>query len=137
MSLRKVGKYYWLDIRIKGKRIRRSLRTENRFVALDRYKEKKDELPAEYAGKKIRFSDFCKQYLDWAWDSKPASALREQQRLRKIQGFFESLELKFLEDITPYHIEQLKSSLIKDELMKSTMNQYINLIKRVFNRAAD
>lgn len=137
MSLRKVGKYYWLDIRIKGKRIRRSLRTEYKNEALERYKEKKDELLAEYGGKKVKFSSFCKQYIDWAWSSKPASALREQQRLRKIQEFFEDLELKFFEDITPYHIEQLKAKLIKDGLMKSTINQYINLIKRVFNRAAD
>ena len=66
MSLHKVGKYYWLDIRIKGKRIRRSLHTDNKFVALDRYKEKKDELLAEYAGKKVRLSDFSEKYIDWA-----------------------------------------------------------------------
>lgn len=146
MSLRKVGKFYWLDIRIHGKRIRRSLHTDNKFVALDRYKEKKDELLAEYAGKKVRFSDFCEKYLEWAWSSKPDSAEREEQRLRKIREFFESLDFKFLEDITPYHIEQLKAKLKKDgisikgkqiRLAKSTINQYINLIKRVFNQAAD
>lgn len=145
MSLRKVGKYYWLDIRIKGKRIRRSLHTDNKFVALDRYKEKKDELLAEYAGKKVRFSDFCKQYIDWAWDSKPASALREQQRLKKIQEFFESLDLKFLEDITPYHIEQLKAYLRnkipvtenKKGLSKATVNRYLQILRGLFYRARD
>ena len=64
MSFRKVGKYYWLDIRIKGKRIRRSLHTDNKFLALDRYKEKKDELVAELNGSKASFSGFCKQYMD-------------------------------------------------------------------------
>lgn len=44
MTLRKVGKYYWLYIRIKGKRIQRSLYTDNKLEALDRYKEKKEAL---------------------------------------------------------------------------------------------
>jgi len=48
MSFRKVGRFYWLDIYVGGKRIRRSLKTGNKFEALDRYKEVKDKLLAEH-----------------------------------------------------------------------------------------
>lgn len=149
MSLRKVGKYYWLDIRIKGKRYRRSFYTSNKFLALDRYKEKKDKLLAEYAGKKVRFSSFCKKYLEWAWSSKSACALREQQRLGKIQEFFESLEIVYLDDITPYRIEQLKAKLKKDGLSKAkaklkkgglskaTINRYLQILRGLFYKAID
>ena len=143
MSLRKVGNYYWLDIRIKGKRIRRSLHTDNKFLALDRYKEKKDELSAEYNGSKVRFSGFCEQYLEWAWSSKPASTLREKQRLEKIKEFFEGIGIQFLEDITPYHIEQLTAYLKidvpgpggKKGVSKTTVNYYLQILRGLFNKA--
>lgn len=143
MGLVKHGKVYWLDLRIKGKRIRRSLRTSNKFLALDRYKEKKDELLSEYGQGKIRFSDFCEQYLKWAWSSKPASAQREEQRLEKIKEFFSGLKIMFLEDITSYHIEQFKAELktwkvTKDRtLSNTTINRYLQQIKRMFNKAIE
>jgi len=86
MPLRKIGKYYYIDIRIKGKdkRIRESLGTTNRTEALERYNEKKEEILNRYSGKNIKFENFCKQYIDWAASSKPASVLREKQRLQKI-----------------------------------------------------
>jgi hypothetical protein len=39
MSLSKVGRFFWLDIYIGGKRVRRSLKTGNKFEALDEYKK--------------------------------------------------------------------------------------------------
>lgn len=147
MSLRKVEKYCWLDIQVKGKRIRRSLRPDNKFLVLDRYKEKKDELIGEYAGKKTKFSTFKEKYLEWAWSSKPASTLREKQRLEKIQEFFEGLGIQFLDDITHYHIEQLKTELKKTGLIKDpkkakgiskpTINRYLQILRGMFYKAID
>jgi len=143
MSLRKVGNYYWLDVRIGGKRIRRSLRTDDKHLALYKYKEEKDKLILEHAGKKIKFSDFCKQYLDWAWSSKPASTKREEQRIEKIKDFFSKLGILFLDDITPYHIEQLKVYL-KNEIERpgdrkgvstTTVNYYLQILRGMFNKA--
>ena len=74
MSLRKVGRFFWLDIYVGGKRVRRSLKTGNKFEALDRYKKVKDKLLAEHRGGDVKFADFAKKYVDWAWSSKPASA---------------------------------------------------------------
>jgi hypothetical protein len=78
--IKKHGRFYWLDIRIDGKRIRRSLKTESKFEALDRYKQVKDKLLQERRGKDVHFADFTKKYLGWAWSTKPASARREEQR---------------------------------------------------------
>lgn len=137
MGISKHGKIYRLDIRIKGKRIRRSLRTENRNEALARYAPLREKLLEKHLGEKVKFSDFCKKYLDWAWSSKPASALREQQRLGKIQDFLQGLEIVYLDDITPYHIEQLKTELKEGKLSKATINRYLQILRGLFYRAID
>jgi len=137
MGISKHGKIFWLDIRIKGKRIRQSLRTENRNEALARYAPLREKLLEKNLGEKIKFSDFCKKYLDWAWSSKPASALREQQRLRIIQDFFQGLEIVYLDDITPYNVEQLKTELKEGKLSKATINRYLQILRGLFYRAID
>jgi len=137
MALIKKGKTYWLDIRIKGKRVRRSLRTTNRLKALSEYGKKKDELLAEYNQERVKFSTFCEQYLKWAWSAKPKSTVREEQRLYKIIQFFVGLDAIYLSDITPYHIEQLKAWLKENGRSKSTINGYLQLLRGLFNRAID
>jgi hypothetical protein len=77
MTLRKVGRFFWLDIYVGGKRVRRSLKTGNKFEALDQDKEVKDKLLAEHRGGDVKFADFAKKYLDWACSSKPAAADRD------------------------------------------------------------
>lgn len=136
MILRKVGRFYWLDIRIKGKRYRRSLRTPYKELALDRYNQKKQELETEYGSDKVKFSDFVDKYLEWAWATKPMTAIREEQRLRIIKEILGD-EVKFLSDVTPYRIEGLKIELRKRNRAKSTVNQYLSLLKNMFNRAID
>lgn len=138
MSLiRKPNKIYWLDIRIKGKRYRRSLHTTQKTLALARYGEKREELMAEFGKGRIRFVDFKKQYLEWAWSAKSKSALREEQRLAKVSTFFSTLEIRFLDDITPYHIEQLKAELRKRKLSPKTINMYLQNLRCMFYRAID
>jgi len=137
MGIKKIGKFYWLDIRIKGKRIRRSLGTSNKLEALDRFAVKKQELLDEFGADRIRFSAFCGQYIDWAWSSKPASALREQQRLARIRGFFDGLEIIYLSDITPFHVEQLKAWLKKENRSRATINRYLQLLRGLFYKAID
>jgi DNA replication protein DnaD len=137
MTLRWIGKYYYIDIRIRGvkKRIRRVLHTSDKIDALDKYKEEKEKILAEYLRKDLKFEDFAKKYLDWAWNSKPASADREEQRIDKIKAFFNSLGIKYLSQITPYHIEHLKAKLAETGFSpdpkklrpaaKATINRYL------------
>lgn len=137
MSLIRRGRYYWLDIRLGGKRIRRSLHTTHKTIALARYGEKREELESELGGAKVRFADFCDKYLEWAWSSKPLSALREEQRLRKVRAFFGDLKIVFLDDITPYHVEQLKIKLSNEKLSKTTINMYLQLLRGMIYKAID
>lgn len=137
MSLRKVGKYYWLDIRLAGKRIRRSLHTDNKNIAFQKFRDLRDKLIAKYKKEDIRFEDFIKKYMEWAWNEKPASSLREQQRLDEMLLFFENLGIRYLSDITPYHIEQLKAELKIRKLSKSTINRYLQILRGMFYKAID
>lgn len=137
MGLVRHGKVFWLDVYINRKRIRRSLRTANRIEAIGKFQRLYEKLKEEKGGEEVRFSEFCDKYLDWAWSSKPASALREQQRLKHIQEFFNGLDIKYLSDITPYHVEQLKAKLKKDNLSKGTINRYLQILKTLFYKAID
>jgi len=143
----KRGRYYWLDLSINGKRIRRSLKTTKKLEAISKAADLKEELIAQYSHSKILISDFCDQYLEWAWSSKPASTPREEQRLEKIKEFFNDLEVLFLDDITPYHIEQLKAELKKTGLIKdpkkakgvskATVNRYLQILRNLFFKAQE
>jgi len=135
MGISKHGRIFWLDIRVKSKRIRRSLRTENRNEALIKYAPLREKLLEKHLGEKVKFSDFCNQYLDWAWSSKPASALREKQRLKIIQDILK--EVVYLDDITPYHIEGLKAELKNRKLSKATINRYLQILRGMFYKAID
>jgi hypothetical protein len=77
----KRGRYYWLDLSINGKRVRGSLKTTKKLEAISTAGDLKEELIAQYSHGKILFSEFCEKYMEWAWSSKPASAIREEQRL--------------------------------------------------------
>jgi len=144
MSLIRKGRYYWLDCRIRNKRYRRSLHTTHRTIALARYGEKLEELQAEFRNERTCLIDFKKKYIEWAWTSKPASALREQQRLYKIVQFLvEVCRIVYLDEITPYHIEQLKAWLRKEKrshkAIKSpkTVNMYLQTFRCMLYRAID
>jgi len=137
MVISRHGKIFWLDIRLKGKRIRRSLKTENRNEALARYAPLREKLLEKHLGEKVRFSNFCNQYLEWAWSSKPKIALKEQQRLKRIQDFFQKLGIIYIDDITPYHIEKLKADLLTKGLKKSTINGWLQILRGMFFRAID
>jgi len=137
MGISKHGRVWWLDIQVKGQRIRRSLGTTNRNEALARFNPLRERLIEKYSGERVLFSDFCEKYLEWAWSSKPFSALREEQRLRKIQKFFSGLNIVYLDDITPYHIEQLKAKLKNDGSARSTTNRYLQILRGMFYKAID
>jgi hypothetical protein len=121
--LTKCGSIWWADFYIgSGKnrrRIRCSLKTKEKLVALDRIRKLKKELEAEGEEKAFRFDSFCDQYIDYAWNEKPASAKREEQCLVKIKEYFQNLGVEYLEDVTPYHIQQMKAELRKIGLNNS------------------
>lgn len=146
--IKRHGAVYWLDLRIAGKRVRRSLNTGEHGLAIERAREIKASLEQESARRDIKIDDFAAKYLEWAWSHKPASADREQQRLEKIKSFFASLGLAYLTDITPYHLEQLRAWLktrpvkqgdkeLEVARGQATINRYMQLLRGMFYKAID
>lgn len=130
------GRYFWLDLRIDGKRIRQSLKTDERGLALERAKELRDRLLSPHASD-IRLDEFSARYMEWAWSSKPASAKADELRLKKIKAFLVPHNVVYLSDVTPWHIEQLKAKLIADGRSRATVNRYLQLMRGLFYRAID
>ena len=76
----KHGRFYRLDIWVKGKRIRRSLGTSERALAIERARDiERELLSPRPAG--VPFAEFSKKYLEWARQSKPASVRTEDCRI--------------------------------------------------------
>ena len=130
------GHLFWFDMRITGKRVRQSLHTDERGLALERAKELRDRLLSPAAGD-ISLADFKAKYLEWAWTTKPASAKREEQRLQKIVDFCTSLDITKLSEITPYIIEGLRANLKQAGRSPATINRYFQLLRGMFYRAID
>jgi hypothetical protein len=146
--IKKHGRYYWLDIWIEGKRVRRSLKTTEHGLALEKARDIKNELVAKAQKKDMTVHEFSLKYLTWAWDTKPASADQESRRMKKILEFFDSIGVTYLSDLTPYHGEQLrawlKTRLVKkgDQVLEkprsqATLNRYMQLLRGMFYKAID
>ena len=123
-------------MRIGGKRIRKSLKTTERKMAIEKAKELQDKLGMASGGN-IRFDEFSTKYLEWAWATKPASAKGEELRLKRIQVFLLSHNVVHLSDITPYHVEQLRADLRVRGRSPATINRYCQLLRGIFYRAID
>lgn len=145
MSLLKKGKYYWLDIRIKGRRIRRSLGTDEHGLALDRAKKIREELTRAAGRGDIKFSDIIAKYKDWARLQKPASAVVEGYHLAWLEQYAKARNITYLADWTPYMVEQMRTELRAKTIGKikkrpptpATINRYCQLLRSIFYRAAD
>lgn len=135
--IKKRGSTYWLDFRIGKKRFRRSLKTDEHGLALERAREIKQKLLQAQARSDITFADFAAQYLEWAWTNKPASTRREEQRIGRLKNLFQSLNILYLADITPWHIEQIKAKLKTDGRSPTTINHYLQLLRGMLYRATD
>jgi len=135
--IKKRGRFYWLDFRIGKRRIRRSLGTDEHGLALDRARQIKEQLLLESQQSGTSFDTFARKYLDWAWVNKPASANREQQRIEMIRAFLKEHNLSFLEEINPWHIENLKAWLKARGRSGATINRYLQLLRGMFYKAID
>jgi integrase len=150
--LNKRGKNWWLDIWIghgkARKRVRRSLKTDERALAIDRARDIERELREGADKRGVSLREFSAKYLEWARATKPASYRAEKYRLEIMLPWFDSAGVSSLEEITPYHIEQLRAWLRQRILKRqgkaydagrsrSTINRYLQLLRGMFYRAID
>lgn len=134
----KRGDTFYIDLRISGRRVRRSLDTKSLYIARSRHRVQEKEILAKYGHAKTDIREFASRYLDHAWIEKPASAQREEQRLRKTLDFLESeFQICFMEDVGTEHLEGLKAHLKKAKLSKATINRYLQILRRMYNVAID
>jgi integrase len=145
--IKKHGSLYWLDIRVDGRRVRRSLKTGEHGLALEKAREIERELRAPKTPG-VDIHEFSLKYLTWAWDTKPASADQESRRMKKILEFFDEHDIRTLSDVTPYHLEQLRAWLktrkvkigdreIDRPRSQATLNRYMQLLRGMFYKAID
>jgi len=63
--IKKHGRYYWLDLWLGKKRIRRSLKTDEYHLAIERAHEISEDLKrGRTAG--VTLAEFKARYLEWA-----------------------------------------------------------------------
>jgi integrase len=150
--IRRVGKYYWLDLWVRKKRIRRSLKTSERSLALARAAElsrtfKKDMVMGRSGGS---IEEAAPQYLAWAKETKLGSYRTEKYQLGIIQNWLREQAVETFGQLTPYHIEQFRvwirerdrrTKPKKEEnprpASKATANRYCALLRTFINRAID
>jgi integrase len=141
--IKKHGRLYRLDVWISGKRVRRSLRTDERALALDRARDIERELRTP---KKpgLHFADFKPKYLEWARQTKPSSYVTEKYRLAILENSLTAAGISTLNEITPWHVEQFRAEILNRKIGqtdktvgKSSANRYLALLRTMINRARD
>jgi len=146
--IKKVGRYYWLDLWVGKKRVRRSLKTTEHGLAIARANELTHKYRAEAKISTTNLRDFAARYLEWARETKPASWPAEKLRLDKMLDLFDELKIKNLDEVTAYHIEQIRTMLKTRTIIKgkesrevdrskTTLNRYLQILRGMFYKAID
>ncbi|MBE3130389.1 MAG: site-specific integrase [Acidobacteria bacterium] len=141
--IKKHGKNFWLDLWVGKKRVRRSLKTDERTLAIERARDITVELRRP-TPKGVNLAEFSKKYLEWAKQTKPSSEGTEKYRMPVIKAWFNDAGISTLEGITSYHVEQFRASLLTKSvgdtarvIGRTTANRYLALIRSMFNKAKD
>lgn len=135
--IKKHGPVYWLDVRIAGKRHRCSLHTDEHQLAIERARDITANLKRGVRSHDIPIKAIISQYHEWAKVQKPASAREEKYRLDTMFNYFSKAGLEYLGDITPFHIEQMRSAFLEGGKSRATVNRYCALLRSLFYRAID
>ncbi len=119
------GKTWWVDYRVRGKRVQRSLHTTNGKVARDKLKEIEYQLATKRLGLPSKtpvrelLADYCSHMRA---HRKHKSAESDIGRLRK---FFEACPVPYLEELTPGAVQEyLDRRILSGEIGPKTANEY-------------
>jgi integrase len=141
--IKKHGKYYRLDLWLGKKRVRRSLRTDERAVALDRARELERELRVPKPPG-LPLDEFIPRYKEWAKQTKSASYRTEAYRIEILKAWLTTAGILTLDAITPWHVEQFRAWVMDKSIGqtdrrvgRATANRYLALLRTMFNKAVD
>ena len=79
------------------------------------------------------FSEMADSYLEWAKENKTRAGRDEKYRYDA--HLKEAFGNKRLSEISPFHLEKLKSDLTKKELSPATVKHCLVLVREIFNKA--
>ena len=130
MGLYRRGKIYWYSIKINGRRLQESLKTDNRKLAEKIYAKVvteaiEDRYFERAKAKRILFSEMVEKYLS------KYEKLRDKTSLTRLMPVFGNLTLAEItaEQLSDYHRDRLK--VVKP----ATVYQELSLMRRMFNVA--
>jgi integrase len=131
-SIRKRNKIYFLDTRISGQRIRKTLETSDKRVAAIKAKIRERELRGPAVYQRSTLEDFQKEYLLWAEPLKSPETIGVERnaldRLRK------AISVKYLDEITVKIADQFTSNIAR-EVKPVTVNFYVRTLRAIFAAA--
>ena len=131
---------FWIDVRVKGRRIRRNIgpdRTMAELVVKDlEVKAAKEEYLGIVEQRKVRFTDFTlKDYLPWSEANKAVSTYAADQRCTS-SHLIPIFGKRFMSSITPKDLEDYKTH--RSRFVKPrTVNRELDLLKSIFSRAVE
>jgi integrase len=141
--IKKRGAVWWLDLWCGPKRIRRSLHTDERALAIERARDLTLEL-RKPKPPGTPFAEFSEKYKDWARTAKPASYKTEAYRIAIIKSWLEAQNLLTLEQISTHAVEELRAFVLAKRIGhtdktvgRSSVNRYCALVRTMFNKATD
>jgi integrase len=138
MSVKKEGKYYWMNFMVNGRRIHRSTRMTNRKEALlveaqTRMQLKKESvLPPELRKKEIKLSEALDLTYKNKW-YKNNDGLKTYERCKKI---IKILGDKKISELKTSDVNTLRDKLCGEGLKPATVNRYIACFKVILRTCA-
>lgn len=136
-GLRKVGRVYYSDIRIAGKRVRRPLSSDKQ-IAQEKLREMVGERDAArygHAPKDVSWATFRAKYIAYSNGAKePATAERDRSAIAALERF---QRIDRLSDISPELLEHWKGARRQEGRGNATINREIKAIKAMMHRAED
>jgi len=135
------NKTWTIDFYVRDKRIQKAVpEAENREEALrillqERIKSiDKPHKIEERREEKIGFRDFAKIYLEDYMMSVRRNFRPDVYRLQILCSYFKNVDLRI---VTPLAIERFRKSRLKLGNTQTTVNRYLQLLKRMFNLAIE
>ncbi len=137
VSLFRRGRVWWVNYRHRGKRFRRSLRTENKKVAEDlrcdlEYKLRRGEVPGR--PRTVAIADFLEEFRAYSKGRKRPKSHRTD--MRRVEAFFKQLDAVNLEDVeTADVVAYFTKKALDDSVGPTTILRIRESLHAFFNHA--
>lgn len=138
MTVRRIGKLWWCDFMVDGKRYRRSLNTTNKHLAQKIEVTLRDQIiKGKWFPTEPYESKTFKDLIDRFWSEHHVSAMSLHTYESIINDFISYFGDKSLSEFNPSLIESYRQSLLSKGLAHNTIVLKLKKLKHLFNIATD